>query len=43
GSNSERTAALNDYLHTYNYHRCHTALEGQPPITRVNNVAGQYT
>ncbi|MDT0323706.1 IS481 family transposase, partial [Streptomyces millisiae] len=42
GSNSERTAALNDYLHTYNYHRCHTALEGQPPITRVNNAASQY-
>ncbi|MDT0321144.1 IS481 family transposase, partial [Streptomyces sp. DSM 44918] len=43
GSNSERTAALNDYLHTYNYHRCHTALEGQPPITRVNNAASQYS
>ena len=23
--------------------RCHTALGGQPPITRVNNAAGQYT
>ncbi len=42
-SNSERTAALADFLHTYNHHRCHTALGGQPPITRVNNPAGQYT
>ncbi|WP_329149952.1 IS481 family transposase [Streptomyces niveus] len=42
-SNHERTAALDGFLHTYNYHRCHTALGGQPPITRVNNPAGQYT
>lgn len=42
-SNDERTAALTDYLHTYNYHRCHTALGGQPPISRVNNPAGQYS
>ncbi|MFJ2575198.1 integrase core domain-containing protein, partial [Streptomyces halstedii] len=38
-SNTERTAALADFLHTYN----HTALGGHPPITRVNNPAGQYT
>ncbi|MGQ4490988.1 IS481 family transposase, partial [Streptomyces sp. SAS_281] len=30
------------FLHSYNYHRCHTALGGRPPITRVNNPAGQY-
>jgi transposase InsO family protein len=41
-SNAERTAALTDFLHTYNHHRCHTALDGQPPITRVNNPPGQY-
>ena len=41
--NEQRTAALEDFLHTYNYHRCHTALGGQPPISRVNNPAGQYT
>ncbi|WP_190113419.1 IS481 family transposase, partial [Streptomyces cinnamoneus] len=41
-SNNERTAALADFLHTYNHHRCHTALRGEPPITRVNNPAGQY-
>ncbi|MEV0151529.1 integrase core domain-containing protein, partial [Nonomuraea sp. NPDC050733] len=42
-SNTERTAALQDFLHTYNHHRCHTALGGQPPITRVNNAPGQYS
>jgi len=42
-SNTERTGALADFLHTYNHHRCHTALGGQPPISRVNNAAGQYS
>ncbi|WP_317447530.1 IS481 family transposase [Streptomyces collinus] len=42
-SNTERTEALAGFLHTYNHHRCHTALGGQPPISRVNNPAGQYT
>jgi transposase InsO family protein len=41
--NAERTDALADFLHIYNYHRCHTALDGQPPISRVNNAAGQYS
>ncbi|MYQ81942.1 MULTISPECIES: integrase core domain-containing protein, partial [unclassified Streptomyces] len=41
-SNNERTQALTDFLHTYNHHRCHTALDGHPPISRVNNAAGQY-
>jgi transposase InsO family protein len=42
-TNEQRTAALADFLHTYNHHRSHTALKGQPPITRVNNPASQYT
>jgi transposase InsO family protein len=42
-SNDERTAALQDFLHAYNHHRSHTALGGQPPITRVNDPAGQYS
>ncbi|WP_329541952.1 IS481 family transposase [Streptomyces sp. NBC_01358] len=41
-SNTERTEALADFLHTYNHHRCHTAIDGHPPISRVNNAAGQY-
>ncbi|MBZ3905213.1 IS481 family transposase [Streptomyces griseiscabiei] len=42
-SNTERADALADFLHTYNHHRCHTALGGQPPISRVNNAAAQYS
>ncbi|MFI8244436.1 IS481 family transposase [Streptomyces sp. NPDC085866] len=42
-TNQERTEALADFLHTYNHHRCHTALGGHPPISRVNNASGQYT
>ncbi|BCK66049.1 hypothetical protein Srufu_078960 [Streptomyces libani subsp. rufus] len=42
-SNHERTQALADFLHTYNHHRCHTALDGNPPISLVNNAAGQYS
>lgn len=42
-SNDERTEALADFLHTYNHHRCHTALGGHPPISRVNNASGQYS
>ncbi|GGR89625.1 hypothetical protein GCM10010269_30920 [Streptomyces humidus] len=42
-SNDERTAALADFLRTCNHHRGHSALGGQPPISRVNNAAGQYT
>ena len=40
-SNSQRLAALARWLHTYNHHRCHTALKGHPPMSRLNNVSGQ--
>jgi transposase InsO family protein len=44
-SGSERAAALPDWLHTYNHHRTHTAIGGQPPISRlpVSNLVGHYT
>jgi transposase InsO family protein len=42
-SEAARTAALERWLHTYNHHRTHTALGGQPPITRLNNLAGHYS
>jgi transposase InsO family protein len=44
-SSAERAAALPGWLHTYNHHRSHTALGGQPPISRatVNNAAGPYS
>jgi transposase InsO family protein len=41
-SDAARTRALAKWLHTYNHHRCHTALGGEPPVSRVNNVPGQY-
>ena len=40
-SESARRNALTRWLHIYNHHRPHTALSGQPPITRVTNVPGQ--
>ena len=42
-SSQDRADALPGWLHTYNYHRTHTALGGKPPITRVNNGPDQYT
>ncbi|MBP2184562.1 IS481 family transposase [Amycolatopsis magusensis] len=42
-SSKQRADTLPDFLHTYNHHRAHTALAGQPPITRVNNASGQYS
>jgi transposase InsO family protein len=41
-SNAERTRALDRFLHTYNHHRGHTALKGQPPIS-ATNLAGQHS
>ncbi len=42
-SNAEREAAYPAWLHRYNHHRGHTALGGQPPASRVTNLAGQYS
>jgi transposase InsO family protein len=42
-SETERRAALDPWLHTYNHHRGHTALKGLPPASRVTNLSGQYT
>ena len=42
-TNSERIAALDDWLHRYNHHRAHTALGGQPPINRVNNPPNSHS
>ena len=42
-SNNHRLSALARWLHNYNHHRCHTALGGQPPMSRVNNVSGPNT
>lgn len=42
-SEQERRDAYPQWLHTYNHHRGHTALKGQPPASRVPNLTGQYS
>jgi transposase-like protein len=42
-SNAARTRALDRWLHTYNHHRGHTALGGEPPIARATNLAGEHS
>jgi transposase InsO family protein len=42
-SDAERCAEFTNWLHTYNHHRGHTALGGQPPASRVPNLSGHYT
>ena len=42
-SESQRRKALPAFLHEYNHHRPHTALGGQPPITRLTNLSGQHS
>jgi len=42
-SETERREALTPWLHTYNHHRGHTALDGQPPTSRVPNLSRQNT
>lgn len=41
-SETQRTAQLDKWLHTYNHHRHHTAI-GAAPITRATNLAGQHS
>lgn len=41
--NAERVALLNDWLHSYNFHRAHIALGGRPPVSRLNNLCGSYS
>lgn len=42
-SDAERCQEFPRWLHTYNHHRGHTALGGQPPASRIPNLSGQYT
>jgi transposase InsO family protein len=42
-SETQRRAAFDTWLHTYNHHRGHTALGGHPPASRVTNLSGQNT
>jgi transposase InsO family protein len=42
-SSDHRAQALSHWLHYYNEHRPHSALGGQPPISRVHNLPRQDT
>ncbi|MEV6287180.1 IS481 family transposase [Kribbella sp. NPDC051770] len=42
-SETQRRQALPDWLHFYNHHRAHTAIAGQPPITRLTNLPGHHS
>lgn len=42
-SELERIDAFEPFLHLYNHHRSHTALGGQVPSSRINNLAGYYS
>ena len=38
-SSAEREAALQPFLHSYNWHRPHSALDQLPPITRIPSTS----
>lgn len=42
-SQADRLAALPGWIHFYNHHRPHSAIGKAAPITRLNNLPGQYT
>jgi transposase InsO family protein len=42
-SERSRRSALPGWLHTYNYHRQHSAIGKTAPITRLTNLPGQYS
>jgi transposase InsO family protein len=42
-SSTERTAALDGWIHHYNHQRRHQAIGRQTPITRLNNLLGTYS
>jgi transposase InsO family protein/transposase len=41
-SSTERTAALDGWLHHYNHHRKHTGIGRQTPANRLNNALRTY-
>ncbi len=42
-TNAAREHALHRWLHLYNHHRSHTALGGNPPMSRVNNLPAHHS
>jgi transposase InsO family protein len=41
-STQQRNTALPGWLHFYNHHRAHSAIGGQPPVTRLTNLPGHH-
>ena len=41
-STQQRDNALPGWLHFYNHHRAHSAVGGQPPVTRLTNLPGHH-
>jgi transposase InsO family protein len=42
-SNQQRLDALWPWLHDYNHHRPHRALDGRSPMQLLNNLPGSHT
>jgi transposase InsO family protein len=42
-SDAARAQALDRWLHGYNHHRAHTALGGQTPMSRLDNLPGHHS
>jgi transposase InsO family protein len=42
-STQQRNDTLAGWLHFYNHHRAHSAIGGQPPITRLTNLPGHHS
>jgi transposase InsO family protein len=42
-SSHHRSRALSGWTRWYNHHRPHGSLSGQPPISRVSHLRGQYS
>lgn len=42
-SNEQRLEHLGAWLHDYNHHRPHTALDGQAPMSLVDNLVGNHS
>ena len=42
-SNQARLADLPAWLHDYNHHRPHRALDGRSPMQLLNNLPGPHT
>jgi transposase InsO family protein len=42
-SNTDRSNALPGFLHRYNWHRQHQALNGEVPMAQLHNLPGNHT